>query len=204
MGAVQSNSPNAVRGRLAAKRRKRRMVQFFVGLGCSLLALFSLGLGYWLFVWLGAFPVPDCLPGDPLYPRVVNELTQVGVLRPDEQLLFFVSESPFSMHSGSLCTDKRAIAYETPGTRLQVWSARYDEIADLHWEPRGIGITEFSNADSTITVTKTDGSWFTLCVFSDPATGRCPFMEVLRKPWESARPKATPPVPSPNSASPSP
>lgn len=187
---MQPDTANAARGRLAAKRRKHRIVRFIMWIGVAFLVLFSMALGYEILVFVGVLPVPDCLPGDLLYPRVVTKLTQAGVISSDERLLFFVSSSPFSMRSGSLCTDQRAIAYEMQGDRLQVWSANFDEIADLHWQLGWIGIPEFSIANSTITVTKTDGSWFTLGVYSEPTTGRCRFKEVLQEQWESARKQA--------------
>ncbi len=195
MCAMQPDTANAARGRLPAKRRKHRIVRSLFWTGATFLLLLSLALGWEILVLIGVFPVPDCLPGDLLYPRVVAKLTQAGVIPSDERLLFFVSGSPFSMRSGSLCTDRRAIAYDMQGNWLQVWSATYHEIADLHWQLGWIGIPEFSNANSTITVTKKDGSWFTLGVYSDPTTGRCRFKEVLQEQWESAR-QQTPPAPA--------
>ena len=197
---MQTDTEKPVKRRLRAKRRTRRLKGCLVWLGGALLLLFFFAFAWEALIATGILPCQVALPGDEVHPRILAKLKRAGVIQRDERVLYFCSERFFSIGSGSLCTDKRAIAYDGLGRQLELWTADYGEIANFHWERWGVGLADSTNADSTIMVTKTDGSWFTLCVNSDLTTGRCRFMEILQERWEPYRQKAIPkasPAPAP-------
>ena len=124
------------------------------------------------------FPDIVAKPVGKIPARQIRQLVQMGVVRPDEKVLFFYSSATFSIRGdGNLFTDQRVISYQQSDGQLESYDAKYEDIASIKFEPGG------SNwLDSTIVITLDDGSWFVLYV-STEANGDKLFYEKLTELW---------------------
>jgi hypothetical protein len=127
----------------------------------------------------GYIPEETALPAGKIHPRYIRQLKQIGVINPDEKVLYFYSGSLVSVkNEGNLYTKDRVISYQKYNDELEIYSAPYHEIAAIEFEP-----SESWIEDSNITVTLIDGSWFefSISTFSD---GDKKFYNKLLETWE--------------------
>lgn len=151
------------------------------GLGTMALVMLLLALG--LGIELGQVPDTAALPAGKIPPRIVENLREMGVVAPDEAVLYFYSAGFLSVEEdGNLFTDRRVISYQQEeGGELELHSATWDEVEDL----------EFSNSDSwledsAITVYTTDGDWFLLLVGAESQRDD-DFFKKLERQWRTKR-----------------
>lgn len=163
------------------------------GLGCSLLALASLLV---IFVWVGSSPTPgpNAEAEDEIAPRVLADMRADGLLEPDERVLYLYSSALFHVRDDAVFfTDRRVVSIpgaleERAGERL---SARYDEIAELAFEP-----AEGALDESAVRVVLHDGRELVLKVGCG-AGGDVRFEQALRREWQARGGARTDPGASP-------
>ena len=157
-----------------------------VFLGCAtlvggflgLLVAFVLVLGF--AVEGGYIPDSAAQPAGKIHPRYLKELKAMGVVEPEENVLYFYSAALLSLRDdGNLFTDQRVISYQEVDGELEVLSARYEEITDIDFDQSGAW-----GEESTITVTREDGTWFVLLVGTE-GSGDQSFYDRLNQTWES-------------------
>ncbi len=155
-------------------------------LGCAVALGGSIGLVLALVVLLsfavelGYLPDSGAKPAGKIHPRHLAQLTDMGVVKPGETVLYFYSAALFSLRDdGNLFTDRRVISYQDAGGELQILAATYDQITDIDFEPSA----EWG-VDSTITVTREDGSWLVLFVGTE-GSGDQGFYDRLNQTWET-------------------
>ncbi len=128
--------------------------------------------------------VPDIGPraAGEIHPRVLDQLVEADLVKPDETVLYFYSYDAFSvLRDGSLFTDQRVISYQTVDGDRTVHDATWNEIRFIDFHPAPTLID-----DSIITISRTDGSWFTLYVGTE-ADGDKAFHEQLHELWMKDR-----------------
>jgi hypothetical protein len=159
-----------------------------VATGCGLAFVLLLGAAIVLIVLLGTAietgMVPDTAarPVGKIPARQLRQLREMGVTREGEIVLFFYSAAFLDIRGdGNLFTDQRVISYYDSDGTPEISDATYDEIAEIEFEPNEAWLE-----DSTITVTKHDGTWFVLYVGND-ANGDELFYDKLMEEWAKHR-----------------
>jgi hypothetical protein len=146
------------------ERKTKRMA-----IGCGLAFALVVGLVVVFLVVLGAAietgMVPDTAakPVGKIPSRQLRKLQEMGVTREGEKVLFFYSAAFLDIRGdGNLFTDQRVISYYDADGTLDISAASFDEIAEIDFAPSDSWLE-----DSTITITKRDGTWFVLYVSTD-------------------------------------
>ena len=84
----------------------------------------------------GFIPEAEALPAGKIHPRCLKQLKQMRVINFDERVLYFYSGSLLSVkNDGNLFTTERVISYKGYDDGLELYSATYDEIAAIDFEP---------------------------------------------------------------------
>ncbi|MGD8504669.1 MAG: hypothetical protein PVH49_13740 [Syntrophobacterales bacterium] len=105
----------------------------------------------------------EALPAGKIHPRYLKKLREMEVIDYDERVLYFYSGSFLSIKTdGNLFTEDRVISYKGYDDEVELYSATYDEIVAIDFEPA----TSWEE-DSNITVKLRDGSWFTLTLTTE-------------------------------------
>jgi hypothetical protein len=130
----------------------------------------------------GYIPDAEALPAGKIHPRYLRQLKQMRVINLDERVLYFYSGSLLSIkRDGNLFTKDRVISYKGYNDELELFSATYDEIVAIDFEP-----SKAWEDDSIISVQLKDGSWFTLSI-STESNGDEKFYRRLLDTWERHR-----------------
>lgn len=163
-------------------RMPRALVWTFAG--CAVLVLLAFGATIAFFGYVGASPTPgtSAEAEHEIEPAVLADMRADGLIEEGERVLYLYSSALFHVREGAaFFTDRRVVAIpsafeERAGERIE---ARYDEIAELEFEPAAGALD-----DSAIHVLLHDGSTFTLVV-GDEAGGDVAFERALRAQWST-------------------
>lgn len=127
----------------------------------------------------GWIPDTEANPIGKIPARQIKELKKMGVVKPDETVLFFYSTAMFSIRGdGNLFTDQRVISYQESDGELELNEATYDRITSIDFQQSDNWLD-----DSTIIITTEDGTWFVLYV-STESNGDKLFYEKLNELWK--------------------
>ena len=147
--------------------------------GICLIGVFGILVAIGIAIETGRLPDTAPIPAGKIHPRQIKQLEQMGVIEPDENVLYFYSAASFSIRGdGNLFTERRVVSYQQNDDQLDLYEATYEQIASIDFEPSGSWID-----DSTITVTSNDGSWFVLYV-STESNGDKTFYQKLTETWK--------------------
>jgi hypothetical protein len=130
----------------------------------------------------GFLPDATARPAGKIPSRQLRQLAEMGVTQPGENVLFFYSAAILGIRGdGNLFTDRRVISYhQTESGNLVIADATYGLIADIELESSGTWME-----DSTITVTKDDGTWLVLYISTDSQGAL--FYKMLLEEWNKHR-----------------
>ena len=150
-----------------------------IALGAIVALVFLLLIVLGAAIEYGFVPDVEALPVGKIHPRYLKKLREMQVIDYDERVLYFYSGSLLSIKTdGNLFTEDRVIAYKGYDDELELYSATYDEIVAIDFEP-----TTSWEADSNIIVKLRDGSWFTLTLAAE-SNGDKKFYRRLLDTWE--------------------
>jgi len=150
-----------------------------IALGIFVALIIALILAIGAAIETGYIPETTALPAGKIHPRYIKQLKEIGVINPDEKVLYFYSGSLISVkNEGNLYTKDRLISYKKYNDELEMYSAPYHEITAIEFEPSKSWMEE-----STITVTLIDGSWFEFAVSAD-SNGDKKFYDKLIETWK--------------------
>ncbi|QDT89075.1 hypothetical protein [Gimesia algae] len=165
---------------------------FVIPLGGIVLSLVVLGLslfGLGILAESGAFVDSAVITGDKLSKSDLQLLLDEGIIRPDETVLYFYSAGITSISDdGNLLTDQRVVSYERIEGVLEVYAAKYEDVAEV------IIVEEGNFIDDTIVeINTTDDDAF-LLFLSPLEEGDQTFINELRNRVRSQPDKATLPA----------
>ena len=147
--------------------------------GTVIASVFLLLIGLGAAIDYGFVADPEALPAGKIHPRHIKRLREMRVISFDERVLYFYSGGLLSIKKdGNLFTEDRVISYKGYDDELELFSATYDEIIAIDFEPS----TSWED-DSIISVQLKDGSWFTLSI-STESNGDKKFYRRLMGIWE--------------------
>ena len=123
----------------------------------------------------GAFVSPEVTAGDKLSKSDLQLLLDEGIIRPDETVLYFYSTGLTSISDdGNLLTDKRVVSYERIEGVLEVYAAKYEDVAEI------IVVEEGNFIDDTIVEINTTDDDVFLLFLSPLEEGDQTFINELR------------------------
>lgn len=147
--------------------------------GVFLVGILAIVLAVAIGIETGRLPDSAAKPIGKIHPRQLKQLVQMGVIEPDENVLYFYSGAMFSIRGdGNLFTGQRVISYQENEGQLEINDATYSDIASLDYEPSDSWMD-----DSTIIVTLDDESWFVLYVSRESNSDKT-FFEKLTETWK--------------------
>jgi len=147
--------------------------------GTIVVSIFLLLIALGTAIEYGFIPDAEALPAGKIHPRHLKQLKQMRVINFDERVLYFYSGSLLSIKKdGNLFTKDRVISYKGYDDELELYSATYDEIIAIDFEP-----SKAWGDDSVITVQLKDGAWFTLSI-STESNGDEKFYRRLEDTWK--------------------
>ena len=147
--------------------------------GITIASIFLLLIALGTAIEYGFIPDAEALPAGKIHPRHLRQLRQMRIINFDERVLYFYSGSLLSIKKdGNLFTTDRVISYKGDDDELELFSATYDEIVAIDFEPS----TSWED-DSVISIQLKDGSWFALSV-STESNGDEKFYRRLMRTWE--------------------
>lgn len=170
------------------ERRGRRGFGAGLLVGCLLalaiptvlLVLGVLALG--VMTEVGALPDTAAVPRSEMRASTLEFLRAEELVEPDEVVLFFYSDGFLGLsEDGNYFTNRRVVSYWEEEDELRVESAGYHAISDLSLKSDD---SLFGN--STIRVTRLDGSWFQLLVSNEDDRDD-EFFELLELTWSERR-----------------
>ncbi|MHB8876231.1 MAG: hypothetical protein ACYC8T_21275 [Myxococcaceae bacterium] len=151
--------------------------KILAGCGIALGGFFALCVAALMFIGVVA-PSDSAVLGTQVKGRDLKILRELKLLEDDEQVIFFYSPGLLSAREGgSFFTARRVVAFEEGDTALTAETASYAEIASV--EPK---LSKEWLEDSTISVTRKDGTEFLLTV-SNTDHGDQKFLNRLMKEW---------------------
>tara|TARA_R110001592_G_scaffold336140_3_gene621419 strand:- start:14487 stop:14918 length:432 start_codon:yes stop_codon:yes gene_type:complete len=137
----------------------------------------------------GAFVSPEVTAGDKLSKSDLQLLLDEGIIRPDETVLYFYSTGLTSISDdGNLLTDQRVVSYERIEGVLEVYAAKYEDVAEIIVVEEGNFID-----DKIVEINTTDDDVF-LLFLSPLEEGDQTFINELRNRVRSKPDKATLPA----------
>jgi hypothetical protein len=147
-----------------------------LSVGGVLIVLICAGL-----IYLGAkSPDTQALPGTQMRAADVATIRRLGLLDPDEQILYFYSYGILDIEEGmSFFTDRKVVTYAEGRAQPSIL-VTYDEIAEI-----SIEYSDSFFEDSMIWVELTDGSSVSLPV-SNTAGGDRRFYDALVARWKAS------------------
>ncbi|WP_417384036.1 hypothetical protein [Gimesia sp.] len=151
---------------------------FVIPVGGIILSLVVLGLslfGLGLIAESGALVNSAVITGDQLSESDLQLLLDEGIIRPDETVLYFYSAGITSISDdGNLLTDKRVVSYERIEGVLEVYAAKYEDVAEV------IIVEEGNFIDDTIVEINTTDDDVFLLLLSPLEEGDQTFINELR------------------------
>lgn len=158
---------------------KKVLIGCSVAFGIFVVLIIAFFLAIGVAIETGYIPETTALPAGKIHPRYIKQIKEIGIINPDEKVLYFYSGSLVSVkNKGSLYTKGRVISYNKYNDEIEMYSAPYHKITAIEFEQ-----SESWMEDSTITVTLIDGSWFEFFISAD-SNGDKKFYDKLIETWE--------------------
>lgn len=146
----------------------------------SILVTFLIGLG--LIIDSGTFPPAGVVSGQELTASQSNELIENKIIRSEEPVQLFYTESTSSITDyGSVLTVERVISYWIDSDGPEYFSAQYKDVEEIRMNEN-----ESSAPNRMITVQNKNGEWFSL-VLPPKNSGEEMFLDLLNDNISAAR-----------------
>lgn len=130
----------------------------------------------------GYVPSPDTLSKNEIPKKTLSTLAESKIIDVNEDVYYFYSAGLLSvLEDGNLFTNKRVLSYETIEGNFNIYSAYYNDIADISLDK-----SEEHWGTSEIKVTSKDGTWFILYVDNEKEKDT-KFFEKLNDIWQKAK-----------------
>ena len=163
-----------------ARRKAGRWVIIYAGAMAVVVFVVLIGLGG--LIEAGVIPDSAAVPGDQLTDHQLNSLRDAGLVRPEEEILYFYSDGFFSiLDDGNFFTNERVVSYAREDDSLLYESARFSEITDL-----GVEFADGFLENTNIVVTTADGREFLLWVSNESGRDSV-FVRMLTDSWQKKR-----------------